>query len=452
MAKRSLFIFMIYLLQSIGAFEIIKERVEVTKKGNEITVKIPNDSALKSVFLAVEFSDQCTAGFKYMVNNNNSTGVLTYTQNVINELKENDLIRLLGVFETKDQVIRESLDYKIGVDGNCTLQHTVPENEFNLSETYVNYKCTYRRGQLIFEEYFNESMSQWQNEVRTLWYSAVPFQELVVYTNDRETCELKNGNLLLKAKWNNITQQMLHLLDCTSMVQSDKDKECGPFFLRVPNLIPSIFSAKVYSYPFKFKYGRVEIRARFALGDWLMPYIMLQDRENMNIDLGSHIRMYARGNLKLQDNNNNEIGAETLFGSAFLIDQSDEIIEFRHSFRNKHATPLAYDFHNYTIIWRRDKIIFKIDGITFGSITNEDILKELSTKERVIALGLTAGGGLNFPDNYILPEQKEFKNDQPNAATKFVETIMKNETQNTWTKPYMEIDYVKVYALDANEQ
>ncbi|XP_062132315.1 gram-negative bacteria-binding protein 2-like [Drosophila sulfurigaster albostrigata] len=451
MGKRYLLIFMIYLLQSIGAFEIVKERVEVTKKGSEITVKIPNDSDLKSVFLAVEFSDHCTVDFKYMVNNNNNTEFLSFTQNVINEPKENDVIRLLGVFETKDQVIQKTLDYKIGVDGNGKLQRTVPENEFNLSETYVNYTCTYRRGELIFQEYFNENMSQWQNEVRTLWYSAVPFQESVVYTNDRETCELKNGTLLLKAKWNGTTLQKLHLLDCTSMKQNNKKDECGPF-TRIISPIPSIFSAKVYSYPFKFKYGRVEIRARFALGNWLLPYIMLQDRENMNIDLGSHIRMYARGNPNLQDNNNNQIGAETLFGSAFLMHPSGEIIELMHSFRNKDATPLAYEFHDYTIIWRRDKLIFKIDGITFGSIKNETILNVLSERERAIAFGLTAGGGLNFPDDYILPDQKDFKNDHPNVATQFVEAIMTNETQNTWTKPYMEIDYVKVYSLDTNEQ
>ncbi|KAH8261322.1 hypothetical protein KR044_007180 [Drosophila immigrans] len=454
MEERVVLIFMIYLLKSIGAFDINKTPLTVSTRGSEITVTVPDESDLKSVFISTELSDQCTAGFTF-VNNLNNSGALVYKQDVNKELKPNDVVQLLSVFETKDQVIRKAFSYRIDSQGNGIQQVIAQkahgdECECIPTPTVIDQMRQSCSGKLIFKEDFEGDMSKWEHEKRTLWYGNKRSKEFVVYTNENDTLVLKDGHLVLNAKWVRKNPRIFELKDCTSRrnANDNRRKECGPLWGTIDPL-PSINSAKVYSAPFQFKYGRVEIRARFAKGDWLLSYLMLQDVENVNTDLNSHIRIYARGNWKMHDKYTNSIGPETVFGSAILMGPI-ETIEYRNAFGRQDSRILFEEFHNHTIIWREDKIIFKIDGITYGTITDEIALRELNMKERTISLGLTAWGAMNFPDDYILPAHKTLKNGDTKEAAQFLDLMDKAIT--TWEKPSLEIDSVHVYSIHANEE
>jgi len=96
----------------------------------------------------------------------------------------------------------------------------------------------------------------------------------------------------------------------------------------------------------------------------------------------NHIRIaYARGNKNLQDKHNNEIGGQTVFGSAVLWSQSGTHTEYKHAMSTLPNKRYGDEFHNYTMIWRRDRIIFKVDGYTYGTITNQTVLDQLSYHE-----------------------------------------------------------------------
>jgi len=63
-------------------------------------------------------------------------------------------------------------------------------------------------------------------------------------------------------------------------------------------------------------------------------------------------------------------------------------------------------------------------------------------------LGLTAGGAVNFPDDYVLKDQKPFSNSVPKVVSVFTETVQKN----TWLRPSLVIDHVHVYTIHENEE
>ncbi|KAH8334784.1 hypothetical protein KR074_000678, partial [Drosophila pseudoananassae] len=99
------------------------------------------------------------------------------------------------------------------------------------------------------------------------------------------------------------------------------------------------------------------------------------------------------------------------------------------------------DFHNYTIIWRHDKIIFKVDGESFGKITDEKILKMFRT-QCYLTLGLTVGGAENFNPDILLEEHLGAYRQDPSifrGSMKFLQG---------WKQPSLVVDYIRVYALD----
>lgn len=70
-----------------------------------------------------------------------------------------------------------------------------------------------------------------------------------------------------------------------------------------------------------------------------------------------------------------------IFGSAFVSWKSSGLVEDKQFM--KHQIPGAHfgnDFHNYTMIWHSDRIIFKVDGIQYGTITNKMVLDKLNAQ------------------------------------------------------------------------
>jgi len=100
------------------------------------------------------------------------------------------------------------------------------------------------------------------------------------------------------------------------------------------------------------------------------------------------------------------------------------------------------DFHNYTMIWQRDKITLMVDDEVYGELY--DGLPFFNEKCFII-FGVTVGGFLNFDDSLLAKDVKPYKNREPRAALSFWQH--RDAWAPTWGRhSAMVIDYVRVYA------
>ncbi|XP_064548523.1 gram-negative bacteria-binding protein 2-like [Drosophila montana] len=419
--------------------------IQVIVKGKEVEISVHDNPEVKTFFFSMDIGEECTSDYKF-VHNHEKNSTFFYKIDINKELRKDDSLRIIGIFETKDKVIAKTYDLIIDGSGRGVKQDIPKRSDCVLSETIVNSKEQPCSQVLIFKEDFDLGLSGWTYERRSRIFDPVPVQEFVAYVNNTY---LYKGHLYLNANWVNDTY--FRLDGCTSKHNGDKNilkRQCGPLSLRGGVTIPPVHSAKLHS-SFTFKYGRVEIRARMPIGDWLFPYLILQPEGTYSEDnYVNHLRIaYARGNKKLQDNNAMPIGGDVLFGSAVLwsMNGSKEYMTIK---RNLNEAPFGEKFHIYTLIWHKDRIIFKVDGLKYGTITHPDVLRTFDLNECFIVLGLTAGGGLNFRQDYLMPQQVKFMN----GSVKATELFAENTKEKPWEQPNLVIDYVHVYTTHANEE
>ncbi|ALC44152.1 CG34254, partial [Drosophila busckii] len=106
---------------------------------------------------------------------------------------------------------------------------------------------------------------------------------------------------------------------------------------------------------------------------------------------------------------------------------------------------------DYTIIWHKNKMIFKIDDKEYGRITDKQIMDKINKNEHFLVLALTVGGDLNFNDGEILRAHKEaiFSNSEPNHHIKFFEAI---HLWKDWKDPSLVIDYIRIFTTNESEE
>ncbi|KAL7731541.1 hypothetical protein ACLKA6_013080 [Drosophila palustris] len=480
--------FLLFLIECLvcclAAFDIEKAELTVSVVGTEVTIIVPENPDVKSVFFSTEMADDCGTGYTFL-HSVNSTNSMGYKQDLKKKLNDNDVLRVFGVFETKDQVITKSYDFKIDTNGNGVKQK-IPEptepkscNQIDKARLIPSGKRDKKKledgsciqaewtptmkkgkpvcsGDLIFEENFNdENLQYWDHEIFSRTYSE--HHEFSVFLKNNKSSFVKNNQLHITASPSGKPKrgQKFELKNCTR--KKIWNWSCGPFeYDPRRNTLPPVSSAAIRTKPgIGLKYGRYEVRARMPIGDWLFPYIILQDEDNeFHDDPAEHIRIaYVRGNTKLLDTSRNHIGGNVIFGSAFVRRESSGFLYEDKQFmkHQKSGAHFGNDFHNYTMIWHSDRIIFKVDGIQYGTITNKMVLDKLNAKHKsyYLALGLTAGGFHNFQSihtDYNLPK---FTFDDPKAPIIFQEQLSK--FLSTWTHPNLVIDHVRVYATDPTE-
>ncbi|XP_001972821.3 gram-negative bacteria-binding protein 2 [Drosophila erecta] len=237
------------------------------------------------------------------------------------------------------------------------------------------------------------------------------------------------------------------LLGCTSKKEGiAKRKECGRSSRRSkrePWVSKTFRSANMHT-NFTFKYGRVEIRAKMPKGDWLFPNILLVPNiDKSDDDFVDHIRLYARGNSVLQDKYQSSLDGSSLFGGIVVWNKTEtDPNPSEHFVTRNEEYFYGDDFHDYTIIWQTDKIIFKFNGEFFGAIHNATLLEPFNKHECHLVLGLTAGGNVNFNDEILDMKHKPFSNTHPKADKQF-EELSRNRK---WTP--LVVDHIRVYAID----
>ncbi|XP_043071729.1 gram-negative bacteria-binding protein 2-like, partial [Drosophila grimshawi] len=423
--------------------------ITVYLDGDAVAIRLDDNTEVNSAFFSAEICYGSSSDYIFFHTRNKNDTFLSKANNQRN-IQINDILRIIAVFEKDGQGITKPYEFKIN-EHKKVVKNKKPECDCLQSEPQQDYKNLNCSGTLIFEENFNnQSLSNWTYELRSLVLAAEPEQEFVAYVDKKKNIWLKDNILYLNATREQC-KESFEQKNCTSKKKNfQRENECGPIKCHRGGT-PPVFSAKLHTKNhFHFKYGRVEIRAKMPIGDWLFPYLILQpvntESEQKYVN---HIRIaYARGNKKLQDKSSMPIGGKVLFGSAVLWPNDTTHTEYMNTMRNPQDELYGERFYNYTLIWHEDRIIFKVDGYKYGTITNKDVLRTFKENDCFIVLGLTAGGGLNFADDYLLRGMRNYSYGDVKAVTKFVES----NPFPTWKQPSLMIDYVKVYTTHANEE
>lgn len=322
---------------------------------------------------------------------------------------------------------------------------------------------------LIFSEDFNTlDKSIWSQDIKI---PLDPDYEFCVYHTDNHAhlIEVDEGILRIKpiiledTYGENATMYgTLQLADCTSTVPEECSRHAKSY-----SILPPVISARLNTKDrFSFKYGKIEIRAKFPEGDWLYPELWLNPRYSLygpKYASGRVLLGFARGNDNLVDAQNFsrifdarklEFGIRS--GSPTVNEESVLKIKDRDTQWNK-------DFHVYTTIWTADGFKFLADGEEIGRLlptasgwlhnTNVNGMTAIAPfdQEFYISIGLGVGGVRVFPDNMISSGyEKPWKNVAAKAMLHFWHS--KNQWLSSWRKENgrktaLEIDYIKVWSV-----
>lgn len=314
-------------------------------------------------------------------------------------------------------------------------------------------------GDLIFEENFNGKSldpGKWRMERRM---PGSPDYEFNMYLDKTESLSLSNGTALIKpilfndVYGNNAVAEGLDLeFHCTGELNTKDCQRPADAASILPPLITPQFST-INS--FKFRYGRVEVRAKLPSGDWVFPQIFLNPAKckygKSNYSSGQIRVVQSQGNCKIRN-------------SVILNDK--EPFRSVKSCTNRCVKNEDWhlQFHNFTMVWLPESIKFLVDGDVFCIVGGGDGLystladgRDLPNKEVLKALGetsmapfdvnfyLTLGYGVGGINDFGDESRKPWRNDDENNVNKF----WRNAKKYDWTheKYQFEIDYVRVFAV-----
>lgn len=327
------------------------------------------------------------------------------------------------------------------------------------------------KGKLILNEdfnYLNESL--WSREVKI---PLEPDYEFCVYHNDNHPylVQIIDGILriqpiILEDLYGvNITfYGKLILAGCTSIIPQECSQNAEAF-----NILPPIISAKLNTKTqFAFKYGKIEIRAKFPEGDWLYPELWLEPLYSLygpNYASGRVLLGFARGNVNLVDAKDfGQIFDARKLEFGFRSGSSTIKEEIVHKIMDR-GSRWNQDFHVYTTIWNENGFEFLVDGEEIGRLTsttkgswlnqfNISSITNISPfdQEFYISIGVGVGGRRVFPDNLMSSGfVKPWKNVGAKAVLQFWNS--RNQWLQSWRredsrKTALEVDYVKVWSLE----
>uniref|UniRef100_A0A182YJJ4 Uncharacterized protein n=1 Tax=Anopheles stephensi TaxID=30069 RepID=A0A182YJJ4_ANOST len=330
-------------------------------------------------------------------------------------------------------------------------------------------------GKLLFEDTFDERSfaPKWQHEIR------IPLDtdsaEFVSYQNLPENSYIAAGRLVIvptlvnmNADYNDerIRTGELVLKGCTS--PTDNPYECQRQAAR-STILPPVASAKLNTKNhFRFRYGRVEIRAKLPKGDWIFPQLFLQPYENYygyaDYASGQMWIAHILSNRVLVAGDGKKIGGYRLRGGVLITNTDPVRSDFLRS--NVKEEHFGDQFHVYGLVWTPEQILLTVDGFQYGTLrpnfrqhaqqhnlTQANLWNAESPlapfdREFYISVGVGVGGVKDFPDQSQTGPSKSPKpwnNTSPKAEFFFYQN--RNTWYRTWTEPELTIDYVRVYAL-----
>ncbi|KAF6213121.1 hypothetical protein GE061_010836 [Apolygus lucorum] len=306
--------------------------------------------------------------------------------------------------------------------------------------------------------------TKWSHEVRMPGEDT--YHGFVTYLESVENSYVKDNMLFIKPTvLDDRTVRTGHrfLENCTGRLGSEECDRRGRGFQFLPPVNSALLTTKNIM---AFKYGKIEIRAKLPIGDWIVPEITLEPRrtETYGELKSGRIRIaLAKGNRHLTKETK-EVG-NSILEQGFEVGSSPPRKVTRET-----ADGWGNAFHNYTLIWTPDNLKFQVDdgtpeplctpghplyktlGIRIGK-QNAAIWERATNiapfdKEFYISLGLTVGGLDHFPDDVGNSEQRK---PWGNYDTKLLSTFWENRAD--WMKSWEEnnstmiVDYVRITSV-----
>ncbi|XP_076173526.1 beta-1,3-glucan-binding protein [Ptiloglossa arizonensis] len=321
-------------------------------------------------------------------------------------------------------------------------------------------------GELLLNENFDTlNNSIWKRDIRI---PLSPDYEFCVYHNEHHghlvqiaTGKLRIRPVILEDLYGEsaTTYGKIKLGGCTSNIAVECSRNATAF-----NILPPVISARLTTkHSFNFRYGKIEIRAKFPAGDWLYPEMWLQPKYNsygVSYSSGRVILGLVRGN----DNLINTID-RTIFDSRKLdfgvrIGTTTHVNDYMVSKIQENGPMWTNDFHVYTTIWNSDGFQFLVDDQEVGKLNpesngwlNNTNFNKMApfNEEFYITFGVGVGGIRVFPDGTISSgNTKPWRNIEAKAMLKFWQA--RNQWLPTWKKENgrmtaFEIDYVRVWSF-----
>ncbi|KAH8410737.1 hypothetical protein KR222_002192, partial [Zaprionus bogoriensis] len=419
-----------------------------------------DEPGMQRVFYMLQIDDTCPALMDYITRANNGS----WSSKQLTALKNNDKLQISVLVQYNEVVFEKSetrviLNTRLLTTRNSQthsiaspsdrevceayLELEEPSKRCQPAESVVRNRLGICRGDLLFEDNFNTAQlnrSVWTHDIRQRLYHAD--EELVAFDNASSNSYLREGQLrIVPTVATEVDKGAFRLGDRCTAVESPQ-LECniaqGSFY----KIKPPVYSAQLHTREsFSFKYGRVVVRARLPKGDWLFPYIMLQPvSTHAETHYAKQMRIaFARGNAHLRSIKQEDISGNRLYGGIIFWHRGNAVQVLKDKLSENHY---GNDFHNYTMIWQRNKLTLMVDEETYGEFYEYVPLFDESC---FIIFGVTVGGFLNFDDNMLPKDVKPYTNKDPRAALSFWQ--QRDIWASTWGKDSaMVIDYVRVYA------
>ncbi|XP_078037235.1 beta-1,3-glucan-binding protein [Augochlora pura] len=346
------------------------------------------------------------------------------------------------------------------------IQGQINENIYTLLDQWTITDGTESNGgspsSILFEENFDTLDSTiWERDMRI---PLGPDYEFCVYHNEHHETLLKivNGKVVFEPR---ILEEVygdrataygrMQLSGCTSNYPDECARNATSF-----SILPPVLSSRLTTKKrFNFRYGKIEIRAKFPYGDWIYPEMYLlpvnvaygYGNPNGRIILG-----LARGNDNLVDRNKSQIFDSRKVDFGFRINTGGNVDDFIVSRVKELGPKWTQDFHNYTTIWDETGFTFSVDGDMIGRLSPgpDGFLRNKNyntmapfDQQYYISIGLAVGGVRVFPDG---TESSRYKKPWRNVGAKAMLQFWqaKNDWLPSWTKngkmTTFEIDYIRV--------
>lgn len=353
--------------------------------------------------------------------------------------------------------------YSINGEGYCDFNGGDGKCDATVSTVNGKPSC---KNKVVFQENFSKlSKDTWQHTVKI---SDLPDENFVVFSKDEGNSFVEDGKLIIKPSLlpKDIVFGYLRLDGCTGVIRTPECTMHSSGYRIIPPVTSAELSTKNSFY---FRYGIVEIIAKFPTGDWIVPELYLEPKHQVYGPqfLSGRIKMAMTvGNQNLITKAGEVIGSNCL-EAGVVMGEEDEIKKRKIS--KCISEGWNKRFHNYTIIWTPDDIEFIIDGEKQISLMNgiqnsklcaeiglEHLCSKIWTSDSKIApfdkdfyikLGVTIGGNRIFPDGCLTNygKLKPWKNSETKPMLNF--WYKKDEWTQTWTDPSFKIDSIKVTTL-----
>ncbi|XP_055693362.1 beta-1,3-glucan-binding protein-like [Lutzomyia longipalpis] len=356
---------------------------------------------------------------------------------------------------------------------------TAPQCE--LSRTTINGGQHICKNTLLFEDNFDAlKLDVWNREVK--FPKDTEDAEFCSYQDRPENSYVRDGVLYivptLQTNVPGFNESAIRIgkIDfghkCTPSTIVNNDIEC----VRQGGgrqIIPPVVSAQLTSKNhFRFRYGKIVVRAKLPKGDWLFPEIWLKSSQNVygdeNFVNGLMRVAFIRSNEYLTSADGREI--DGLYLRGMLVLDRGETNRERWMKTEVGQRHWGSDFHEYTLTWTDEMISMAVDGRPYAHF-REKFCDTNSTKscgvahanvwengqppmapfdqEVYVVLGVGVAGLSDFPEGCLTTNRhvKPWRNTDPRAEWFFYRD--KDNWYPTWKgeDSGLQVDWVRVYSL-----